>query len=677
MKKKNNLNHEAKVLERIKELSLIIEKHNYLYHNKDKPEISDGEYDSFIKEINNIEVNFPNLIKKNNPYKKIGSKISNKFKKIKHIAPMLSLANAFNKNDLSDFIDRINKFLNNDPKNNINFICEPKIDGLSLNLLYKGGLLITAATRGDGYVGEDVLANITEIKGIPRTLNNQNFPKEIEIRGEIYLNKKDFLKLNETLDEKYKFSNPRNAAAGSLRQLDSQISNKRPLKFIAHGIGTSDKKYDNILKFYNDLKKWKIPFNNLIESNNSIEKMMGYFKLIEKKRSSLEYDIDGIVFKINDYKLQNRLGFVGKNPRWSIAFKFSAEKTSTKILKIDFQVGRTGAITPVARLQEVNIGGVLVSNATLHNFDEINKKDIRLGDVVEIQRAGDVIPQVLRVIKRKKNRSKLLLPPKTCPSCNGKILKEVDEAVLRCLNTNTCEAQKIGQLIHFVSKKNINIDGFGEKQIKQFFKLNIIKNLDDIFFLSKNKDIIIELEGWGDTSYKNLIQSIDSSKKISLDKFIFSLGIRFVGETISKILSKEFLSIENFIKYSGNSKRLESIEGIGPKAINSIFKFFIQKENVNTVHRLKKLLTIEDYIEPISNNFFSKKNLVFTGSLKLLSRDEAKHLSQQKGAKILSTISSRTDFLIIGEKPGSKLKKARDLNINILTEKEWLKKIKS
>tara|TARA_B110000116_G_scaffold41427_1_gene33774 strand:- start:9 stop:1226 length:1218 start_codon:yes stop_codon:yes gene_type:complete len=403
--------------------------------------------------------------------------------------------------------------------------------------------------------------------------------------------------------------------------------------------------------------------------------MMHYFKEIEEKRSSIQYDIDGIVYKINDYNLQNRLGFVGKNPRWAVALKFSAEKTSTKISNIKYQVGRTGAITPVAKLESVNIGGVLVSNATLHNFDEIEKKDIRIGDIVEIQRAGDVIPQVIKVIKKKTNRNKPIMPPKICPICKGVTVKEKDEAILRCINIYQCEAQIIGQLVNFVSKKSMNIDGFGEKQIKQFYNLNYINNFNDIFNIKNHKDSIINLDGWGKQSYENLILSINKSKKIDLEKFIFSLGIRFVGETTSRLLAKEFLNINNLIKNSKNEEILVLIDGLGPKAINSISEYFSNSDNLSILFKLIKTLSINDFKKPYSNNFFSNKNLVFTGTLTQLSREEAKHLAREKGAKIASNISSSTDFLIAGDKPGSKIKKAKSLKIKILTENEWIKKI--
>ena len=670
------LNKKDKLIEkRLKELSTLIIKYNKFYHEFDKPIISDENYDKLIKENNFLENENPHLVLKNSPNTIIGAPVSNKFQKIEHKTPMLSLANSFNKKDINDFIDRIKKFLNIDSKVDIPFICEPKIDGLSLNLLYEKGKLISAATRGDGKIGENVTNNIKNIIGIPSQLKGHSHPDIIEIRGEVFLNKNDFIKLNKNLKENDKFSNPRNAAAGSLRQIDPNISKNRPLNFIAHGLGYSKKKYDNIQNFYTDLKKWKIPYSDLLEKNNNVESLFNYFLSIEKKRSDLKFDIDGIVFKINNYKIQNRLGFVGKNPRWAIALKFSAEKTTTKILNINFQVGRTGAITPVARLNEVNIGGVLVTNASLHNFDEIKKKDIRIGDVVQIQRAGDVIPQVIKVVEKAKNRGKLLNHLKFCPSCNSATLKIDDEVVLRCLNSSNCKDQVIGQLIHFVGKKGINIDGFGEKQVKQFFELDIIKTFDHIFELDTHKKKILELEGWGELSYSNLIESIKNSKKISLEKFIFSLGIRYVGETISIILAKEFLTIDNFISLSNDYERLSNIDGLGPKAIESIIKYFLNKKNIDLIYKLKKNLSIKNFKKNELNNFFSDKNLVFTGSLKKLSRDEAKYLAQEKGAKISSNVSTRTDYIIIGDNPGSKAKKALELKIPIMTEEEWIKKI--
>lgn len=675
MKKKKKFNKAENIINHIKRLSKIIIKHNFLYHHDDKPKITDAEFDLYIKELSEIEKQYPELVLQFGPNRKIGSKPANKFKKIDHIVPLLSLANAFNENDVQDFLDRINKFLKLNKNNSIEFVAEPKIDGLSVNLTYQNGFLISAATRGDGFVGEDVTKNVSNIENIPKNLKGNNFPKIIEIRGEIFLNKKDFIQLNKKLDDKNKFSNPRNAAAGSLRQLDPGISKNRPLKFIAHGIGKTEKNYKTIIDFYNDLEIWGIPINKSKKTHKNLTSLIDYYKSIEIKRSSLDYDIDGIVYKINEYVLQKRLGFVGKNPRWAVALKFSAEKSSTKVIDIIFQIGRTGAITPVAKLNNVNIGGVIVSNATLHNFDEIHKKDIRIHDTVEVQRAGDVIPQVIRVSKKYKNRAEKIMPPKFCPSCNHPTLKENGEAVLRCTNLYKCEAQIIGQIIHFVSKKSFNIDGFGEKQVEQLYKQGIITNIDDIFFIENFKTKITKIEGWGNLSFDNLISSINKSKNINLDKFIFSLGIRYVGETTSRLLAKEFTSIKNFINYSNDFERLTNIDGLGPKVIESITNYFSIKKNLVLIFNLKNILKINDYIQINKSGFFSNKNLVFTGSLSKLSRDEAKHLAIQVGAKISSTISKRTDFLIIGEKPGSKKRKAKDLRIQILTEEEWLNQL--
>ncbi len=670
----NLQNKDIKIVKKLKELAQKIKKHNILYHQKDSPKITDGEFDELIKENNELEKKYPHLILKESPNNSLGTQLSNKFEKIEHKAKMLSLANAFNKKDLEDFTDRIKKFLNKDSTYKIDFISEPKIDGLSLNLYYQKGKLNSATTRGDGSIGENVIKNIDNIKDIPKELVSSNVPAEIEIRGEIYLEKKDFFELNSKLSDSEKFSNPRNAAAGSLRQLDPNITKNRPLKFIAHGLGYSDKKYVSIENFYNDLKLWKIPLSKLIEKVDTINLMYNFYKKIENIRGKINYDIDGIVYKVNDYSIQNRLGFVGKNPRWAVALKFSAEKTSTKILEIDFQVGRTGAITPVARLETVNIGGVLVSNASLHNFDEIEKKDIRINDLVEIQRAGDVIPQVIKVIKKSNNRSNKIIFPKYCPTCKSPTIKEKDEAILRCTNLNDCKDQIIGQLIHFSSKKSLNIDGFGEKQIKQFYELKFIKKIEDIFSIQKYEKKIIALNGWGDLSFKNLIIAINNSKNIDLDKFIFSLGIRYIGETISKLLAKEFLNINEFRKNMNNKDRLLLIDGLGPKAINSLLNFFKRKNNLLTVNKLIEIIKVNDFKEINKLSFFNNKNIIFTGTLKKMSREECKYLAHQLGAKITSSVSKNTDFLIVGEKPGSKFKKAKELKINILTEEDWIKK---
>ncbi len=668
------MDKEEIILKRLKELADLIKIHNYNYHTLDKPEITDREYDKLVRENDTLEKKYPSLILKNSPNKNYGSKIKDNFKKIQHSSQMYSLSNAFDNNDIKEFIKRSVKFLNLDNDDDFQYICEPKIDGLSLNLVYKNGNLISAGTRGDGFIGEDVTENILNIKNIPSKLN-KDFPDFIEIRGEVFLNKSDFEKLNSKLDNKSKFANPRNAAAGSLRQLDIAISHNRPLKFIPHGIGKCSYNFDKIENYYDQLKNWNIAPNNLTKKCHSVEEIIKFYNQIDQKRSDIDYDIDGLVVKINNFKLQERLGYVGKNPRWAVAIKFSAEKANTIIQSVDFQVGRTGAITPVARLQPVNLGGVIISNASLHNFDEINKKNINVLDLVEIERAGDVIPYVTRLVKKNSKLNTKIKPPRNCPICKSNILKEKDEAILRCTNTYDCSSQKIGRIIHFVSKKSLNIDGFGEKQVKQLFNFKYINKVEDIFDLKKFESEIIELDGWGKLSFTNLINSINNSKKISLDKFIYSLGIRFIGEVNAEILANEFKDIDILISSSSNISMLENIDGLGPKAISSIIDFFSNKINKETVKNLKNHLSITFIKNDASNNFFSNKHLVFTGTLSELSRDEAKYLAKTKGAKILSSISKKTDFLIAGEKAGSKINKASQLGIKILNEKEFLKKI--
>ncbi len=668
------MDKEKIISKRLKELADLIKKHNYNYHTLDRPKITDQEFDKLVKENDILEKKYPYLILKDSPNKNYGSKIKENFKKIKHDSQMYSLANAFDNNDIKEFIKRSVKFLNLDNDDDLQYICEPKIDGLSLNLVYKNGNLISAATRGDGFIGEDVTENILNIKNIPSKLKKE-FPDFIEIRGEVFLNKSDFEKLNSKLENKSKFANPRNAAAGSLRQLDISISHSRPLKFIPHGIGKCSNNFDKIENYYNQLKNWNITPNNLSKKCYSVEDIIKFYNHINQKRSGIDYDIDGLVVKINSLKLQQRLGYVGKNPRWAIAVKFSAEKANTIIQSVDFQVGRTGAITPVARLQPVNLGGVIISNASLHNFDEINKKKINVLDLVEIERAGDVIPYVTRLVKKNSKLNTKIKPPKICPICKSDVLKEKDEAILRCSNTYGCSSQKVERIIHFVSKKSLNIEGFGEKQVKQLFNLQYINKIEDIFNLEKFESEIIELDGWGELSFSNLIYSINNSKTISLDKFIYSLGIRFIGEVNAEILANEFKELDALISSSNNISLLENIDGLGPKAISSIVDFFSKDINKQTIINLKNHLSITFIDNKTLGNFFSNKNLVFTGTLSELSRDEAKYLAKTKGAKILSSISKKTDFLIAGEKAGSKIHKATHLGIKILNEKEFLKKI--
>ena len=666
--------NETKILKRLKELALLIEENNYYYHTLDKPLITDSEFDALIKENQLLEKKYPNLVLNKGPNSKIGVKIKNNFKKIKHKSQMYSLPNAFNRDDILEFDKRIRKFLKLKLSDKIEFLCEPKIDGLSINLFYKNGKLQSAGTRGDGLVGEDVTDNITSIKEINDNLKN-NYPEFLELRGEIFMGKKDFNILNKNLSDKEKFANPRNAAAGSLRQLDVSISRSRPLKFIAHGIGESSKDYNSIENFYKNLKRWEIYPNKVSKICYEVDDIMQFYFEIDNMRSNFDYDIDGLVVKVNNFTNQKRLGYVGKNPRWAIALKFSSEKAKTKIKSIDLQVGRTGAITPVARLEPINIGGVIISNASLHNFDEINKKNININDMVEVERAGDVIPYVTKLIKKNNKKNNKINIPKFCPVCKSPAFKDVDEAVLRCSNKYECYSQKLGQIIHFISKKSLNIDGFGEKQAKLFFDLGIINKNEDIFELDKYKDKILTLDGWGKLSFSNLIESINKSKNITLEKFIYALGIRYIGEVNSELLASKFRNIDKIIVSINNRDQLENIDGLGPKAISSVIDYFSNKSNLKSVLKLNKILKISNSKNSTKNNYFTNKNLVFTGSLSSLSRDEAKYLAKTNGAKILSAISKNTDFLIMGKNSGTKLEKAKKLNINVIDEEEFLTKI--
>ena len=667
---------DKKIISRLNELAALIKKHNYLYHTEDRPKISDKEYDKLVRENQELEKKYPQLKLNNSPSNEVGSKVKSKFEKSIHLSPMHSLANGFNESDLIEFDERVKKFLNLDMNELLEYICEPKIDGLSLNLTYKKGVLISAATRGDGTIGENVIKNISNIKNIPQNLKNE-YPDLIEIRGEVFLNKDDFEKINSELDEKNKFANPRNAAAGSLRQLDHNISRSRPLKFLAHGIGECSKDFINFENFYKNIENYGITVNKLTNKFSNLKSIYQMYEDINDKRSSLEYDIDGLVIKLNSLSKQKRLGLVGKNPRWAIALKFSAEKAKTIIQEIDLQVGRTGSITPVARLKSINLGGVIISNATLHNFDEIKKKDIQIGDTVEIQRAGDVIPQVLKVVKKSNKKKNIITPPKYCPVCGSKTFKEKNEAVLRCQNIYGCYAQRVSQIIHFVSKKALDIDGFGEKQVKQLYDLKLIRDVSDIFNIQNHRLQIESLEGWGRLSFNNLINSIENSKTIDLDKFIYSLGIRFIGEVNSEILAKEFKNIKNFIFASKETDALSNIDGLGPKAVGAIKEFFSYKQNILVLEKLSNQLNINENKLSDMNNFFNHKKIVFTGSLNSISRDEAKYLAKKVGAKIQSAVSKSTDYVIIGNKAGSKEKKAKDLKIKILSEEEFIKKINS
>lgn len=668
-------------LKEYKEKITLIEKLNKAYYLNDKPLVSDAEYDRIKKDILDFEKKNPKIISKDSPTKKVGFAPSEKFSKVKHLIPMLSLDNAFTKDDVEDFLKKIRNYLNFEKDTPVELTAEPKIDGISASLIYKNNKIIRGLSRGDGEYGEDITENLLTIKDIPKILDGENIDKEFEIRGEVYIGKKDFEKI------KNDFANPRNAAGGSLRQKDSKKTALIPLKFFAHSIGDIDeKKFKTHLNFLNFCKKVGFKINPLTQTFTSIDKLIKGYHHIEEIRSSLDYDIDGIVYKVNDLTLQKRLGSLSSSPRWAIAHKFSSEKATTVIRKIEIQVGRTGALTPVAKLDPVNVGGVLVSNATLHNEDEIIRKDIRLNDTVIIQRAGDVIPQVVEVIKSKrdKNSKKFVFTDKCL--CGRPAVKDYNETskkldvVKRCTDTGfNCEFMAREKIKHFVSKEALNIDGFGKKIVEDFWSLNFIRLPQDIFTLDYKK--IEKFEGWGELSVSNLKTAIEKSKDISLAKFIYSLGIRHIGQENAKNLSRYFISIKNFLKLCNPDllmneiNSLDEIDGIGETQVESLINFFKDKKNNKVVYELSKILNIQDFIEKKIDSFFSGKNIMFTGGFSTMSRSEAKSLAETLGAKILSSVNKKLDYLVIGlSKPTkNKVDKAKELGVKIIEEKEWLK----
>ncbi len=673
------MNLKSKITDIYKKKIKLLKKHNKLYFESDNPKISDAEYDILKNEIISLEKK-NNFLKKLNLNKTIvGSPPSNKFKKIKHLKPMLSLSNAFDKNDMRDFIDKIRNFLNIKDKD-IEFSSEPKIDGISATLIYENGVLTKGLSRGDGNVGEDILENLKTINEIPKKIKGNNTPSLFEIRGEIYIGKKDFNNI------KVNFANPRNAAGGSLRQKDSRETSKIPLKYFAYGFGAVKPMiFTTQSEFLKKIKNWGFSINPLGKTVKNLEEIEAQHSYIDSIRSSLDYDIDGLVYKVNDLKLQSRLGNTSSSPRWAIAYKFSAEKAITKIKDIVIQVGRTGAITPVARVEPVTVGGVVVSNATLHNEDEINRKDIRVGDIVQIQRAGDVIPQVISVdlSKRNQNSKKYIFPEKCL--CGAVTKKEVnkstkkEDAVRRCSKGYECDFTAREKLKHIVSKDAFDIEGLGKKVIDQFWEIELIRQPSDIFTINYNK--IKNLDGWGELSINNLKKAIDNAKTIELDKFIFSIGIRHIGQENAKILSGFFQSINKFRDlFNSNDRKkilanLAELDGIGEIQIESINSFFSINNNVEIVRRLIDQLNVKNFKVRNKKGKFSNKTIMFTGGFEKMSRSEAKTLVENNGGKVLGTISKKLNILVIGNsKPTKKkIENAKKLNIKIILENDWYK----
>ena len=654
----------------------LLDKYNKYYYQNQKPLVSDKEYDNLKNEILILEKNF-GFNDSKSPSVKVGFKPSKKFEKFKHKVKMLSLSNAFNKEDLLNFQKKNINFLALKKDYEFEYSAEPKIDGISASLNYKNGNFTKGLSRGDGEEGEDITENLKTIKDIPLTILHKDFPNEIDIRGEVFIETNDFKKIEKD------FANPRNAASGSLRQKDPKKTELIPLKFIAYTFGfNSSMRESKQSDFIKNLSKWGFKTSDLNKTIKGINNLVEYHAEIEKKRFSINYDIDGIVYKVNDFSLQKRLGFMATAPRWAIAHKFSANYSITKIIDIDIQVGRTGALTPVAKVKPVNIGGVMVSNATLHNEDEINRKDIRIGDTVKIERAGDVIPHVISVDKKLRNsNSQKYIFPKKCPSCGSKTIKEFNsitkkiDAVRRCSNEGFgCEKISIEKLKHFVSKDALNIEGLGKKVVEKFWDLKFIKFPNDIFNL--NFKLISDLDGWGPQSVENLKNSINKSKKIKLDKFIYSLGIRHIGQENAKLISEFLKDYSNFIKLKDDNKikELSNIDGIGETQINSLKNFFKNKTNLKVIFSLGKILTFEKNIIKKNEGVFSNKILMFTGKLSNISRAEAKSIVENNGGKIVSNVSKKLDFLVAGEKPTTrKIKLANELKVKILDQTDFEK----
>ncbi len=674
-KKPEELNEQEaeQELTRLKNLLLY---HNKQYYEKNDPKITDSEYDKLFQRCLKIEELYPLLITLDSPTQAITPVVS-KFSKITHSKPMLSLSNGFNKEDIQDFISRIQRFLNIDYFPSI--CCEAKIDGLSFAARFENGNLIYAVTRGDGLVGEEITANIKQVKDFPKQIN---FIGILEVRGEVYMRHDDFYQLNKIQAEKDEdiFANPRNAASGSLRQLDSKITASRNLRYCVYALGESDLKLSSQLEILKLLDNLGFCVNAEHKLCNSIDEIMEVFKQNYIARSSLEFDIDGLVYKVNDLALQERLGFAGRNPRWAIAHKFPAEQAITKLLDITIQVGRTGALTPVAELEPVNIGGVLVSRASLYNQDEITRKDIRIGDVVVVQRSGDVIPKIMEVKYELRTYAQSFCFPNHCPSCGANIIKE--EAVVRCPSGLACPAQRLEHLSYFVKKNGFNIDGLGQRQLEIFIKHGFINSPADIFRLRNFKEFLQELEGFGKKSVEALLDSIEKAKNIELHRFICSLGIRSVGAQNTKLLAKNYKSFDNWycamrkIAQNDNEEEqfLDNIDGIGSKSLFMIKEFFSDSKNCQIIEDLKNLVNIHDYQEhSASSSSLSSKSIIFTGTLEKMSRNEAKAKAESLGMKVLSSVSKNTDYVVVGKDAGSKLTKAKELNLNIISEDDWLR----
>ncbi|HEY8063437.1 MAG TPA: NAD-dependent DNA ligase LigA [Methylosinus sp.] len=665
--------------------------HDRRYYQDDSPAVSDAEYDALRQRYEALEKGFPDLASDASLTRKVGAAPTEKFAKIKHVVPMLSLGNVFADEEVHDFVARVRRFLGFSDAAPLFFTAEPKIDGLSCSLRYEKGALVYAATRGDGYEGEDITANIRTLEEIPQRLRGETWPDVLEARGEVYMRREDFFALNErqAAANKPLFANPRNSAAGSLRQLDPNVTASRPLRFFAYSWGeVSVMPADTQFAMVQALASFGLPTNPLTKICVGADEMLAHFRDIEARRATLGYDIDGVVYKVDDIGLQIRLGFVSRAPRWAVAHKFPAEQATTIVRGIDVNVGRTGALTPIARLEPVTVGGVVVSNATLHNEDEIARKDIRVGDTVVVQRAGDVIPQIVAVVADKPRGERPYAFPHVCPACGSAAVREIDEktgeadVVRRCTGSLVCPAQAIERLKHFASRNAMDIEGLGDKQIETFFEEGLIRTASEIFTLAeRNRKSLTKLEnreGYGETSVRNLFAAIDARRSVPINRFLFALGMRHVGETNAKRLARHFNDFASLRETSRlaapgseERERIESIEGIGGVVAEALYDFFAETRNEVEIDALLQHVTLEPLPQVESASPVAGKTVVFTGALERLTREEAKAQAERFGAKISGSVSKKTDLVVAGPGAGSKLAKAEELGVEVISEEEW------
>ena len=672
-------------LEAAAELAALAEQiahHNQRYHGDDDPEISDAEFDGLMRRNTALEAAFPHLVLPNSPSKTVGDTPKAGFSKRRHAVPMLSLGNAYNDADAHEFDARIRRFLKLDDAAELAYSVEPKIDGLSINLRYEQGQLTEAVTRGDGTEGELVTNNVKTIADIPHKLHG-DCPEVVEVRGEIFMGKADFLALNAAQSEAGAkvFANPRNAAAGSLRQKDHSITASRALKFFAYAAGDMSLPVaETHSDFLKRLSAWGFVVNPLSITADGMDAALAQHKVIGNARADLDYDIDGVVYKVDRHDYQQRLGQVSRSPRWAVAHKFPAEKAETRLLDIDIQVGRTGALTPVARLEPVTVGGVVVSNATLHNEDYIVEKDIQIGDMVRIQRAGDVIPQVLAVVMEKRDNSQRFIFPDTCPICQSPAIRPEGEAVRRCTGGMTCPAQAVEGLKHFVSRDAFDIDGLGSTLVQELFDDGVIKSPADIFKLTGQKEMLMAREGWGEVSADNLINAINARREVDLDRVIFALGIRQIGQATAKLLARHYGTIEALLSAASEAadqdskawQDLTGIDQIGDSVAIDLVTFLNDYNNCQAIHTLLEEITPIAPEAVAEDSPVSGKTIVFTGTLMQMSRAEAKARAESLGAKVAGSVSGKTDLVIVGADAGSKARKAQELGVTIMTEDDWL-----